>query len=182
MRVSLLSQKEQKKQFRISRELFLKNKQIVFAFGALVTVIFLYFGLSFYEKLLDKSIAIIVDEVGRISKERNISTEEEVLKFNSKLVTINSILNEHFFSSKLFPFIEGIAHPKVYFTNFTFSTNDSFVALNGSAENYTSFGEQYIALEQNKNISDLKLSKVTFSKIGKVEFTIAFKVNEAVYR
>lgn len=182
MAVSLLAKRKEKKKFKISRELIREQRPVIFALGIFLTALIVYGGTSFYTKKLSGKIELMRSEAERIESERDIESENKVLAFDKKLTATRSLLDSHVKSSNLFAFIENITHPSVYFINFTFRANDGTVVLNGSTENYITFGEQYIALQENENISDLRLSKVGLSKTGNVEFGLSFKVDNFFYK
>lgn len=182
MAISLLPKKRQKKQFKLSRELIKENKSVVFACTVLFLVLAVYSGAYFYTSSLNGRIENVLEEVKSIQGQRNTETEEAVLDLDGKLSTVSSLLDNHIYSSKLLKFIESITHPKVYFINFTFRAAEGTVILNGSTENYVSFGEQYIAFQQNEKISSLRLSDIKLSKAGKVQFGLSFNVDKSVFK
>jgi len=182
MAISLLPVKKSKKEFKINRELIKENKSVVFVCIVLLAVLIVYFSISIYASSLEDRTGRLLQDAENIQSQRDIAKEEDVISLNTKLSTAEDLLNNQIITSKLFAFIESITHPMVYFTNFTFRANDKTVIANGSTENYTTFGEQYIALQQNKNISDIRVSSVKLAKTGKVEFGISFAVDERVYK
>jgi len=182
MPISLLPQKKRKKELRISRALIKENKPVVFACIVLLAVLMAYFAASIYAGSLKRRVDALVSEAKNTQEQRDTATEEEVIKLNSKFSSVENLLDDHIIASKLFEFMERITHPRVYFTNFTFRANDKTVIANGSTDNYTTFGEQYIAFQQNKKISDLRVSSVKLSRTGKVEFGISFSVDESIYK
>lgn len=182
MPVSLLPQKKREKKFKIDRELIRKNKAAVFAGAALLTVFIIYFAVSIYADSLESRINTVQAEAKNIQEQRNIAIEEEVITLNSKFSVVENLLDDHTLTSKLFSFVESITHPSVYFINFTFRANDKTVIANGSTENYRTFGEQYIALQQNKHVGDIRVSSIKLSRTGKVEFGISFAVDESIFK
>ncbi len=182
MAVSLLPQKKRKKQFAISKDLIKENKSVVFAGSVLLAVVIAHFAISIYAVSLDRKITRLSVEAQNIQKQRDVKIEDEVIKLNSKFSTVENLLDNQVFTSKLFTFIESITHPSVYLIDFAFRANDKTVTANGSTENYRTFGEQYIAFEQNKDVRDVMVSSVKLSKTGKVEFGISFSVDESIYK
>lgn len=181
MAISLLPPRKQKKEFSLSREL-IENKSALLALGVLALTGLAYLGSSFYIISLNNDIERVTLEAKEIQQKRNIVLEEEVIKFDSKLSSISALLDSHTFSSKTLNFLEGITHHEVYFTNFSFQASDGVISVSGLTENYVTFGEQHIALEQEKAISEVTVSDVKFSKTGKISFGLSFKIDEAVYK
>lgn len=166
----------------INFKLVKENKQSVFAAGILILALAVYGALAFYEGTLRGESRDIQASIENLNKHRNADKENVVLEFDAKLTRLSSILDNHIYSSRLFVFIESIAHPKTQFINFSFASSEGKLALNGVTASYETFGEQIVALEQSEKVRDLVILDVRLQKTGQVEFAIAFKADESVYK
>lgn len=182
MPISLIPQKKRQMRVSINLGLIRENKQSVFAAWILILVFALYGGLAVYEGILRGELRDIQAGIQNLNKHRNADKENAVLQLDAKLTRLSSILDNHIYSSRLFVFIEEITHPKAQFINFGFSSSEGKLTLNGVTQSYETFGEQIIALEQSEKVSDLVISDVRLQKTGQVEFAIAFKVDESIYK
>ncbi|MFY9457689.1 MAG: hypothetical protein WAP23_02045 [Candidatus Spechtbacterales bacterium] len=182
MPISLIPKKRRQRRISINFGLIKENKQTVFVAGILILVFVIYGALVFYEGILRGEASDIQAKIKNFEKHRDADKENAVLAFDAKLTKLSSILDNHIYSSGLFAFIEGITHPKVQFINFSFSADEGKLTLNGITESYETFGEQIIALELDEKLRDIVILDVKLQKTGQVEFSIAFKADESIYR
>ena len=166
----------------ISADVILRNKKAIFASGVLLLVFVIYSGLILYNKSLIREQKAIDTKLTALRESRDEEKENVVVEFDAKLQSLSKILDGHIFSSRIFPYIESLTHQKVHFTNFSFSSSDGAVTLNGVTQNYTTFGEQIVAFEKSGNIKNLVISNVKLEKQGQVEFVVAFVIDKEVYK
>lgn len=183
MPITLLPKKKVKKRQFLSLRFFRENTAVSF-FGGILIVLSLsfYFGSVAYKGVLTRKLEESSGSILKVQSERDSMVEEDVRDFAVRLATIDSLLGNHTYTSRIFAFLEQMTHPTVQFKDFTYRTQGSTITMNGATANYTTLGEQIIALEQNSNIHNLTISNIQLDKSGRILFGISFEVDEALYR
>ncbi len=182
MRISLLPKKKAKRQI-VNLRFFKENMAVSFFWGILIVLgLAFYFGSAAYKGALTRELTVQADNIMQVQSERDAMVEEEVRDFAVRLSTIDSLLQNHTYASEIFAFLERMTHQAVQFRDFTYRTQGSTITMNGATDNYTTLGEQIIALEQNSNIKNLAISNIQLDKSGRVFFGISFEVDQRLVR
>lgn len=183
MAISLLPKKKGKKRPFISLR-FLRENVVISAGVAILLIVSLLFsfGSILYKDALTRELEEIASKLLAIQGERDAETEENVRDFAARILTIDSVLDNHIYASQIFAFLERVTHPRAQWKDFAFRAQDGTITMNGATENYTTLGEQIIAFEQNTNIHNLIISNIQLDKSGRVLFGVSFRVDEALYR
>jgi len=179
--VNLLPQKKGKRRAEFNLGYFRENLKVGGALLFLVFTFVVYQGVVFYGKSLESDLEQIVVRAGEISQTRNTELEERAFEFSKKLDSIEYLLENHIYPSKLFAFIEGIVHPRVQITSFRFSVDGSSIDLKGATTGYITLAEQIIFFKNTDTIHDVKISNIKVEKSGKVSFSASFGIDKEIY-
>lgn len=183
MPISLLPKKKVKKRPLLSFRFLREN--VVISVGVAILLIaglVFYFGSILYKDALTRQQEEIASKLLAIQSDRDAEAEESVRDFAARILTIDSVLRSHIYTSHIFAYLERVTHPRVQWKDFAYRVQDGTITMNGATENFTTLGEQIVALEQNSNIHNVTISNIQLDKSGRVFFGVSFKVNEALYR
>jgi len=182
MPISLLPKGKIERGPEISIDFFRQNIGSAIALGILLFVFVVYGALLGFEAFLHRELQAIRDQVLAIQEKRDIKAEEGARDLGIRIAHIGLLLDTHPLSTRIFEFAEDMTHPQAQLTNFNFEIQDSIVTLEGATQNYVTFGEQIIALEQSKSIRNLEILDVEKDKSGQITFTVLFEIDEGIYR
>lgn len=163
-------------------DFFRENLAVSFAGGVLLLIVLLYGGIVWYEHSLARTIKNIAAERGNLQGERNVDVEHQVRDFAARIDDTRGILSHHIYASKLFAFLENLAHPKAQFTSFSFDTEKGEVSLTVATQDYITFGQQVFAFENNPNVHNLKVLHVKPTKSGQILFGVSFGIDASLYQ
>lgn len=180
--VSLLPQRKTEKKPLLQSSFFRDNLGASVAGGIFLAVALFYGGIFWYGNRMEGEIKSMQAEMQNLQAERDITLENKVRDFAGRIASIRTILSGHIYGSKVFPLIEGIAHPKAQFTDFSFSAENGAITLGVASQDYVSFGQQIFALEQNPNIHNVQISNVKLSKSGQILFNVSFEADKSLYQ
>lgn len=150
------------------------NLVLVLFIASLIT----FGGLFFYKSSLGATRQKWADDI-----------KKEETKFNAKggvgnLVDLSNALNaarqligSHVFSSNVFEFLQKVTHPRVRFSNFSFSREEKKINLTGEGASYRTVAEQISVLESNIQVEKVDFGGLSLGEKGLVNFkvTIFFK-------
>ncbi|MCH7759769.1 hypothetical protein IID20_05450, partial [Patescibacteria group bacterium] len=103
-----------------------------FSIFILILSLFIYFGLRFgYNNFLDDNLAVLEEDINRLSGEVTEEDQERFVNFYSQLVNLKTILEEHPFSSKIFNFLEENTITTVSFSEASVSITERTLSLRG---------------------------------------------------
>lgn len=145
------------------------NLVLVLFIASLVTL----GGLAFYKSSLGATRQKWVDDI-----------KKEETKFNEKggvgnLVDLSGALNAtrqlisgHVFSSNVFEFLQKATHPRVRFSNFSFSREERKINLAGEGASYRTVAEQISVLESNTQVEKVDFGGLSLGEKGLVNFKV----------
>lgn len=124
---------------------------IISVIAALAVAVLLYGGVLIYGQIQKRSFEMVAAPLENINKEIGAleSKSKELIAFQSKLVAIKSLFDEHVYMSEIFAKLEKTTLPEVSYINISISPNMS-VTLNGVTSNYTTLGRQLLAFNRAK--------------------------------
>lgn len=134
----------------------IKKLRLYFGLSAIIGVIIValgYFGINLSNQLLEKQFQGIDRqlEAAEAGYAKLKAKEEEALKWSKRVAVISSLLENHIYWSKFFPYLEKTTIPDVYYTSIGLSS-DGIVTLSGVATNYTAVARQYKVFLNNSEI------------------------------
>lgn len=181
MPVSLLPRGKVKRAERAGAERQVNKRPVYIGLTILLLIVVFYVSSEWYAGALKNEAERTRARALDAQRQGELAAEDEVRAFSARLDGIGSLLDSSTLTSKIFEFLEKKTHPKVQFTDFSFRTSTGEVILGGVTESYKTFGEQFYVLENDKNISALKIANITLGKSGQVVFNISFKLAASLY-
>jgi hypothetical protein len=182
MAISLIPNKGEKK-IEISGLVvsILSNFYVALSLLILVVAVVAYIGLVFYSTDLEDELETLQLDITILENQIDRDLEKEMTAFAFRLDTIEYLLTNHTYSSRVFEFLEDITHPNVQFTNFQFDMKDNFVQLEGKTKNYLTLGEQIIVFQNDERISNFKIFNIKLSGKDGVFFSASFTLDKEIY-
>jgi len=104
--------------------------------------------------------------------------ETKLLSISDKIRDFSVLLERHRLSSEIFIFLRTYCHPKARITDLDFKADSSEISLEGETESFRTLGEQLLVLEKAKGLKDLKLSEISLTDQGKVNFAFSFLLTD----
>ena len=159
-------------------------QKILFYFSVFIflATIISYFILSSFQKGSEITLSSIEESLAIGKPPRIITLEKEVLNYKRKIEDFSSLFQARVLPSKLFEFLESKTHPKVFFSQFNFNSNDSKITLAGETDNFSTLGQQISILKNEKLIKNVILLQVSISKEGKIKFALEVSFNPALIK
>ncbi|OGZ58674.1 MAG: hypothetical protein A3B96_03900 [Candidatus Spechtbacteria bacterium RIFCSPHIGHO2_02_FULL_43_15b] len=158
------------------------NLYVAMSFLPILAFLSLFGILYFYNiQIKDESLKII-GEIDGVEKQVDLDKKAEMEAFSGRLDALKFLLDNHTRNSKVFKLVEDLTHKRASFNAFEFGAEDGSLIMSGVTENYKTLGEQIIAFERSKDVSDLSITNVNLEFGGEVVFTVSFKVNESIYK
>ncbi len=152
---------------------------IISALAALALAALSYGGVLIYGQLQKRTFETVTGPLPEVEKEIKglESRSKELIAFQSKLVAIKSLFDEHLYWSDVFKKLENTTLPEVSYINISIAPNMS-ISVSGVARDYTTLGRQLLAFTRAKElVSDAEISSATAvldsdSRISGVNFSM----------
>jgi hypothetical protein len=166
----------------VQRILPWQNALFYSSIGALILAgslyaLFLYLETSRSTDL--KEVNLQITSVGTI-EERKV--EKEVFQTKNKIEDFSKMLDSRDKSSQVLTFMELIAHPSIWFSNFSLSVEEGTLSLSGETGNFKNLGEQISILRSNNMIESVDISEIAIGKEGQVVFGLTLTLNKEVMK
>jgi hypothetical protein len=81
--------------------------------------------------------------------------------FYSRLANYKNLSAAHIYTDKIFPMLEGITNPSVYYNNFDLDISNQKLVLSGLASNYEALGQQLYQFDRDPNNPNNKNPMIT---------------------
>ncbi len=144
----------------------------------LISLVTSFLILSFFEKKLSSQQEELTKRLQALKTPEEKELEEKVKIWEKRLYFLKSILQEHLFSSRFFPFLEGKIHKSVVIKSIKFEPQVGKVSFTAQTDNFQNLGKQLFLLKEDERVSNLSLSKISLTSDGKVQFDISFSFNK----
>lgn len=120
----------------------------------------------------ESQIKEVEEKLVRTPEER--SMEDNLAKISQRISNFKKVLKGHEKTSQLFPFLEGISHPNVWFTDFDFQSEKNLISLKGKASSFSVVGEQIEVLKNNDLVKEIKLEQLSMGEEGERGAEVSF--------
>ncbi|MBT9132682.1 MAG: hypothetical protein DDT33_01210 [Firmicutes bacterium] len=160
------------------------NFLFYFSIFFLISVIFSYFLLGYFKNQAQK-------EVQKYEKllalegvfPAEITLLEKKLKvLERKIKDFSFLIKEHRFSSKIFPLLQELCHPQVFFSSISFNLAEQKITLNGQAKDFSVFKAQIITFKNEKRIRDFHSTGFSIGEGGIILFDASFLVDPQIFK
>lgn len=167
--------KDQEKSFSLGNVLFYLSLVLVLIFLVSYGVLF------FLLKNTEKNISALDQKIAVAASSPEAVLSRELLADQQKIKDFASLLSAHKYSSQQFSLIENLAHPKIFFSDFSFDMNKKIIDLSGKADSFKTLDQQITIFKKEKTIQQVEISKIGFDKDGKVQFGLKLTLDSQVF-
>jgi len=110
-----------------------------------------YLALSFgYETYLNGQIANTEAETAALTQKISADAQTKFIDVYSRLSNFKDLSSDHIYGTKLFPLLEKVTYPSVYYNNVELSVDDKRVILSGIAANFDALSRQLKLYDDEK--------------------------------
>ena len=152
------------------------------SFIIFLVAILTYFGLAVgYSPYLNSRIEKKEAEIDQLAQSVSKEDRDKFIGFYSQLSNLKDLLDNHIFTSRIFPQLEKITNKKVYFIVANLKAQTNELELEGIADNYGILGEQLEAFNQLEGVSSYILNQSRVEE-GAVRFKATLKLKNQILR
>jgi len=156
--------------------IFLASSIIIFL---AVVSSYLYFEIT--ARGLSKKIEERKEALSEIPSPEQKALEEDLLLKEAKINIYGNLLSSHEKSDNVFNFLESICHPKVWFSEFNFNSDEKTVSIKGTAENFTAMAQQMFIFRSQELLKSITLSELSLGEEGGVDFSLQVTLDPQIY-
>jgi hypothetical protein len=157
-------------------------KFFVFTLILIFMVVLGYVGLSFgYRPFMESQIAEIESNLQKISKDITEVDKENLILTYSQQENLRKIIMGRIYASKIFPLMQKITHPKVYYSGLDLVLSEKKLELEGSAESYGVLSEQLAFYDKEESIVRYNLEDSVIRE-GTVMFKVALTLADSLLK
>lgn len=145
--------------------------------AAFLLSFFIYFGIKFgYLAFLEKQEARADADLENLAETISSQDQEQFVVLYSQIVNLKNVLDEHRFSSGMFPFLEQNVVQGIVFSSADFTMATRTLRLDGIAQGLASLALQVNEFTKAPEVSEVALDKVGVSgSVATFTFSIIFK-------
>ena len=132
-----------------------------------------YGGLFFYGNSISSSINDLEIELADLERNLDMEDIDKLLRFESKLISSQELLNRHIAVSTIFKMFEDSTVSLVQFTDFSMAApknKPATLSIKGQAGSYSTIALQEKAFMGNKYTETISFSNFNLNELGKVTF------------
>lgn len=145
---------------------------LLFSILVVVTVSVLYLGLEFgYKIYLNNQIESRDRAVAELTQTVSEEDQEKFISFYSQLANLQSLLDNHILTSRVFPFLEANTNRAIYYNFVDLKMKERRLNLEGVAQSYEIFAQQLEAFNQAPEVERLVVNE-SQSIGGRVSFRL----------
>lgn len=159
-----------------------QNILFYFSVALLLVSVSSYFGLNYFLEKSERELKDLEETLAEEKISEEIALEERVFNYQKKIRDFSTLIDRHFYPSKLFDFFQGLCHPKVWFSKFNLNFKEYALVVSGQAENFSVLGQQLLIFRQEDRILEVNLPKINIGKQGKVDFTFNFSLDPKIFK
>ena len=152
-------------------------------FSILIFILSISFSLYLWlkEKSIKREISQIEEKILALKTPEMKKAEEEILKYQQKISHFSKLIKEHFYYSKLFPYLEQRTHKKIYFSKMDLDFENSTLLLSGESPNFSVLAQQLEILKKDPFLK-AQLKKLNLGKEGNVDFEIEINFDKKILK
>ncbi len=146
----------------------------------IVSVVGFFFVKKQISSLEEKS-EEVSRQINEVAEEEERNLEKELFAVSRKIKNFLELFEKYKSTTEFFNFLKSSSHPKIRFLTLNLNSENYTVNLEGEAENFQVLGEQFLVLNENENVKDLRLSNTSLNREGKVRFNLSFVLSEELF-
>ncbi len=142
-----------------------------------------YLGLQYgYKPYLDTQIENLDKDINNFAKQISPQEQTKIINFYSQLANLETLLNNHIFTSALLDWFEKNTQVNIYYSNFNFDSIKGDITLSGVAKTIEDLGEQLIIFNQLPEVRKVILSGISSQPNGLKEFELRLSINSQLIK
>jgi len=154
---------------------------VCFFLAAFLASAYFYFDLNvnkMNEKIRQKQL-----QLGPIEKSIK-EKEQELIPIKGKIDSFEALISRHQTSLDIYGFLEKNSLPKVWFSDFKFSSEEKMVDISGQTDSFITLEQQVNVLKNNQEdfLESIKLRNVEVDEEGGINFEIEFIFKAQIFK
>jgi hypothetical protein len=134
---------------------------LLFSGGVLFLAVAIYFGLTLgYNPYLQSQLTSVQNQVSTLDNSVSAGDQSQLINFYSQIANLQTLLQQHTFSSQFFSWLEKNTEANVYYRSFALTQGDQ-ISLSGTALTEADVNQQVAILENSPEVSTVTISSVT---------------------
>ena len=157
--------------------------EVLFYFSLALVVIAAasYFILANMLQKTGSSILAIDKEMAELDSSPVRQLEVKIMEYQKKINDFSRLIGGYKYSSQIFPFIEGLSHPDLSFSDFNASIDSNTVSVSGTAQSFQTVAQQLMIFRNDKLIKDVALTEVSLGEKGGIPFAFDLVLAPGVF-
>lgn len=149
--------------------------QLLMFSGTLFAIaLFVYLGIIFgYRPYLNSEARKLNSQIQAFSQKIPISDQENIIRFYSQLVNVQSLLKNHVAVSPLFGWLEKNTQANVYLTRLSVNVPGRQAAVSGVAKTMEDVAEQLAVFERAPEVDQVNVGNISLGATGAWQFDAA---------
>ncbi len=166
----------------VVREFLISIKPtLTLAITLIVGALVIYFGLIGISLYMGGKLSNIKNQVTFLQSQEDVAKENSMADFSNRLDTLSTILNEHIYFSRIFPFISRITLPQVVYGSFQADATTGSLKLDGAADSFSTMAKQLVLFYDNNQIKSVDISNIKIGQNGGVTFSVNLSIDPSIY-
>jgi len=143
-------------------------------FSLLLAVIVIagVFFLSVRTKAANERFADLEKQLKAEQTEETEQLEDDLMLYKKKVLNVVQLLEDRRLAFPFYSFLEGLVHPKVYFTGASLDMASGQASLKGMSQDFQSLGQQVDIFKKEDFIQEAQVKGVSLAEQGGIQFTI----------
>jgi hypothetical protein len=157
-------------------KLFLYFSIFIFLFSVLMSVYFYY-----VEKKEMLKLQAVEEKISNLRTPEVKEKEEYILKLQRKIYLFSQLIQDYFFPSKFFPYLEGKIHKKIFLSGINLDFENLKFTISGTAPDFSTLYQQLEIFRQDPYLkADLK--DIYLGREERVNFTFEIKFEKNILK
>lgn len=153
---------------------------LVFCTIVLVSLLVSYF--YFQKRIEDINKALVETPDEKILHQKINARKQELLLYKEKIDGLSELLSGHQNVANVFELLERRCLPNVWFSDFEFVSKTGKLTITGQADSFIAVGQQILMLKKEPFLKNLKLSEISLSEAGKVNFALLLTFDSRIFK
>lgn len=162
----------------------IKREDILFylSLSLLVIALLAFVFFIYYEKKSLETIRELDDALARQKTKERTELAQRVFAAKKKIDKISLLLSNHKKNSNVFGFLEGVTHPKAFFSSFGLDADKRSLSLEGKTESFKTLGQQIIIFKQEEPMKEINLLRTGMGREGEVSFSFGILLGPEILK
>ena len=153
------------------------NLWMILTVGFLLLVTLIYFGLTGYKSSLTEEKGSLEERLVELTNQRDLEKEVNFMELKTDIEDLKKVLEDRFYSSKIFEMLEEITLPRVQFTSLEADLSQAKLTLKAEVADYSTLAKQVITFEQDSRVEKVDLSEVNLETSGRIVSNLRIELN-----